>query len=95
MVQWLAQLAADLEEPGSDFYPDHDTILLFFLVLPICRTLKITQSKRLHSCYRSLSLEIPTETISKPNQIFVRYLHILQHGLSGPGNIKLLLSTVP
>ena len=38
----MAQLAATLEDPGSDPHPDQDFI--FFLFLPVCRRRKLHSS---------------------------------------------------
>ena len=35
MVKWAAQLAATIEDPGSDFQPDLDPYFLQFLFLPV------------------------------------------------------------
>ena len=37
-------MAATLEDLDSDFHPDLDVHLLFFLFLPVCRTLQIVLS---------------------------------------------------
>ena len=62
MVEWVAHLAATLEDLGFDVLQDLDAHLLLFLFGPVCRTSKIVQSSDIIISYLALNKIVTNPT---------------------------------